>query len=137
MSLDNLVKTGLFKKEAFDKNEFLGLVNSGKARLNDAFNKTLSPYSRFDLAYNAAHSLALAALRRCGYRASNRYIVFQALPFTTQLGPEVWKVLDKSHNMRNISEYEGSIEIDNQLLEDLLVAANILLNRIIEISSKS
>ena len=48
--------------------------------------------SRFDLAYNAAHSLCLAALRWHGYRSANRYIASQALPHTLGLGPEVWRV---------------------------------------------
>lgn len=116
--------------EPFDEKEFSGLVNSGKVRLKDASNETLSSYSRFDLAYNAAHSLALAALRRLGYRAKNRYIVFQALPFTTTLGPEVWRILDKCHNLRNAAEYEGDFEIDDQLLIDLIKASNTLLDRI-------
>jgi hypothetical protein len=75
--------------------ELAGLLRSGTARLKDARNATLALESRFDLAYNAAHSLSLAALRRMGYRAGNRYIVFQALPHTLGLGPEVWRVLDK------------------------------------------
>jgi len=41
--------------------------------------------------------LCLAALRRLGYRAENRYIVFQVLPHTLGLGPEVWRVLAKCH----------------------------------------
>ena len=45
--------------------------------------------SRFDLAYGAAHALCLAALRHHGYRASKRYIVFQILPDTLGLVPEV------------------------------------------------
>lgn len=53
-NLENLVKTGQLKTESFDLKEFEGLVNSGKARLKDARNKTLAPESRFDLAYNAA-----------------------------------------------------------------------------------
>lgn len=127
MSLANLLKTGQIKEEPYDKKEFLGLFHSGKVRLKDANNVTLSSDSRFDLAYNAAHALALAALRRKGYRASNRYIVFQVLPFTANLGPEVWRVLDKSHNLRNISEYEGCVEIDSKLLIDLLIATTTLL----------
>jgi hypothetical protein len=109
MSLTKLVKSGQLKEEAFNKKEFLGLFNSGKIRLKDAKNTSLSPDSRFDLTYNAAHALALAALRRHGYRASNRYIVFQVLSVTANLGPEVWRVLDKGHSLRNISEYEGNI----------------------------
>ena len=61
--LDRLVRIGKMKAEAPVVAEFAGLVRSGKARLKDAANKTLHEESRFDLAYNAAHSLSLAALR--------------------------------------------------------------------------
>lgn len=60
-----------------DAAEFAGLKRSGLARLQDADNTSLSLEGRFDLAYNAAHAMSLAALRWHGYRASNRYIVFR------------------------------------------------------------
>jgi hypothetical protein len=122
VSLDNLVKTGQLKVEAFNQQEFTGLVRSGQARLKDALNTTLAIESRFDLAYNAAHALALAALRKLGYRSNNRFLVFQVLPHTLGLGPEVWRVLAKCHDLRNVAEYEGDIEIDDRILQDLLVA---------------
>jgi hypothetical protein len=78
--------------------------------------------SRFDLAYNAAHALCLAALRRAGYRSSKRYVAFQVLPHTLGLGPEVWRVLDHAHNVRNRSEYEGDQSIDEKLLVSLIKA---------------
>lgn len=83
-------------------------MRSGKARLKDAGSKGLALESRFDLAYNAAHALCLAALRWHGYRSANRYIVFQLLPHTLGLGPEVWRVLSKCHDIRNRAEYEGN-----------------------------
>lgn len=79
-------------------------------------------YSRFDLAYSAAHGLCLAALRHRGYRPSKRYIVFQVLPDTLGLGPEVWRVLSKCHDMRNRSEYEGALDVDERLLIDLIAS---------------
>jgi hypothetical protein len=62
--------------------EFAGLKRSGLVRLKDAENPANALESRFDLAYNAAHALSLAALRWHGYRPSKRYIVFQVLPHT-------------------------------------------------------
>lgn len=100
-----------------------GLLRTGRARLVDAGNTTLALESRFDLAYNAAHALCLAALRAKGYRASNRYIVFQALPHTLGLGPEVCRVLDLCHNKRNLGEYEGLLEVDERLVKALMLAA--------------
>ena len=78
-NLDNLVKTGQLKREPINQLEFSGLLRSGEARLHDAANPSLAAESQFDLAYNAAHSLSLAALRWHGYRSSNRYLVFQVL----------------------------------------------------------
>jgi hypothetical protein len=66
-NLDNLVKTNQLKQEPPDQNEFDGLVNSAKNKLKDSQNKHLSEESQFTLAYSAAHSLALAALRWQGY----------------------------------------------------------------------
>lgn len=107
--------------------EFTGLLRSGEARLHDATNFSLAAESRFDLAYNAAHSLSLAALRWHGYRSGNRYVVFQVLPHTIGVGPEIWRVLAKCHDCRNVAEYEGYFEIDEQLLKDLLKATHVLL----------
>ncbi len=108
--------------EAPDAMEFAGLKHSGLVRLQDAAHTGLSLEGRFDLAYNAAHSLCLAALRWHGYRASNRYIVFQALPHTLGLGPEVWRVLAKCHEVRNLGEYEGDLNVDERLVTDLITA---------------
>jgi hypothetical protein len=108
--------------EPMDAAEFEGLLRSGRARLVDARNASLALESRFDLAYNAAHALCLAALRRHGYRARHRYIVFQALPHTLGLGPEVWRVLDKCHHMRNVAEYEGVLDVDERIVADLVAA---------------
>ena len=122
-TLDNLCGPGKpLKAEPLDASEIAGLLRTGVARLLDARNATLALESRFDLAYNAAHALCLAALRRMGYRAGNRYIVFQVLPHTLALGPEVWRVLDKCHNTRNLGEYEGLLDVDERLLSDLIAA---------------
>nr|WP_231402606.1 hypothetical protein [Caenimonas aquaedulcis] len=110
------------RAEPPDAHECDGLQRTGLARLADARNVTLALESRFDLAYNAAHSLCLCALRARGYRASNRYIVFQVLPHTLGLGPEVWRVLDKCHQTRNLGEYEGLLDISERLVSDLITA---------------
>jgi hypothetical protein len=131
-ALDNLCGPGKpLKSEAPDENEIAGLLRTGNARLNDARNGALALESRFDLAYNAAHALCLAALRRSGYRSANRYIVFQALPHTLGLGPEVWRVLDKCHNARNLGEYEGLLDVDERLVKDLISATQAVADALI------
>jgi hypothetical protein len=118
------------KAETADVREIAGLIRSGKARLNDAARTTLALESRFDLAYNAAHALCLAALRWHGYRSSNRYIVFQLLPHTLNLGPEVWRVLSKCHDIRNLGEYEGDLNIDERIVSDLIAACRIVFEQV-------
>jgi hypothetical protein len=125
--LENLCGPGQpLRKEAPDAKEFAGLQQSGLKRLADAEKPTNSMESRFDLAYNAAHAFCLAALRRAGYRATNRYIVFQVLPHTLGLGPEVWRVLARCHDLRNRGEYEGDLYVDERLLTDLINACKIV-----------
>ena len=120
-SLENLAGPGKpLAAEPADANEIAGLLRSGHARLADARNASLSPDSRFDLAYNAAHAFCLAALRRQGYRPRHRYIVFQALPHTLGLGPEVWRVLAKAHELRNLAEYEGHVDVEERLVLDVI-----------------
>ena len=124
--LDNLVRAGQLKAEPPAQSEIDGLVRSGHVRLLDAGNASLNIESRFDLAYNAAHALSLAALRWHGYRSENRYIVFQSLAHTLKLPPEQWRVLDRAHKQRNLAEYEGHTDVDEELLAALLrVAAEV------------
>ncbi len=118
--LENLVRIGQLKAEPPTPTEIEGLVRSGVARLTDAQNTALSVESRFDLAYNAAHALSLAALRWHGYRSESRYLVFQALPHTLQLPPEEWRVLDHAHRQRNHIEYEGVADVNEQLVAALI-----------------
>jgi hypothetical protein len=97
------------------------MVKSAKKRLADSRNEDLSPESRFDLAYGAAHGLALAALRQKGYRSENRYTVFQALVHTVEgLDPSAVRIFAKAHNERNLAEYEGHTDVDEQLLKELI-----------------
>jgi hypothetical protein len=80
----------------------------------------LSDESRFDLAYNGVHALALAALRWHGFRSENRYTVFLCLEHTIGLPPHQWRVLDHAHRKRNLAEYEGEVRIDHALIESLI-----------------
>lgn len=131
-ALENLCGPGKqLVAEPPDAKEMEGLLRSGRLRLKDAVNTTLSLESRFDLAYNAAHALCLAALRRRGYRPRHRYIVFQVLPHTLGLGPEVWRVLAKCHEVRNLGEYEGDLDVDTRLVDDLITACEAVANKLV------
>lgn len=120
MTLENLVKIKQLNREPRDKNEFEGLVKAAVDRLNDSQVETLSFASRFDLAYSATHGLALAALRAAGYRSDKRYLVFQCLVHTTDLTKTQIRIFSKCHDKRNLAEYEGHYETDEQLLVELI-----------------
>ena len=118
--LDNLAKIGRLKVEPPTPNEYQGMMTAARSRLKDAQNEDLDPDSRFDLAYGAAHRLALAALRREGYRSENRITVFQTLVHTLGTTPADVQIFMQAHNERNLAEYEGRTEIDEKLLTDLI-----------------
>jgi hypothetical protein len=128
--LENLARIGKLKREPPAARELQGLLASARERLADADNPALAFASRFDLAYNASHALALYALRRSGYRCDTRYLAFQTLPHTLGMPVEVWRVLAKGHERRNLAEYEGHLERDERLLADMLAAARRVLSAI-------
>lgn len=111
---DNLTGHGKpLKAEPADARDLAGLCRSGLARLEDAANAGLSLEGRFDLAYNAAHALSL----------------------TLGLGPEVWRVLAKCHELRNLSEYEGVLDIDERLVADLITACQAVAAKLTALSA--
>ena len=128
--LDNLVRIEKLKTEPPSEREIAGLIASGLARLHDAKDESLSFESRFDLAYNAAHSLSLAALRKVGYRPTHRFIVFQCLKHTVNLPNDQWRTLDQAHRKRNLAEYEGVLEVNIGLLTALIRTVEIVASRL-------
>ena len=125
--LENLVRSGGLKTEPPDANESVGLLRSAIDRLKDAHNSTLSFASRFDLAYNAAHALALYALRQQGYRSDKRYLVFQCLAHTVTANKIQVRIFALCHERRNLAEYEGYLDADETLLKELLQVTDELL----------
>ena len=128
--LNNLVRIGKLKLEPPGRAELEGLLRSGSLRLADSRRTDISLESRFDLAYNATHALALAALRAEGYRADSRYLVFQCLQHTVGLSSAQWRVLDQAHRKRNLAEYEGELDVDEQLLVAMLRVAREIEKRV-------
>lgn len=135
--LENLARIGQLKAQPPTEEEVNGLLSSGKTRLEDARREDLSLESRFDLAYNAAHALSLAALRWHGFRSENRYQVFQCLQHTVELEPAHWRVLNQAHRKRNLAEYEGHIEVDRGLVEATIRVATQVQARVENLASPS
>jgi hypothetical protein len=119
-ALENLVRIGKLKAEPASRVEFDGMVRSARTRLADAQNEDIEAESQFDLAYGAAHRLALAALRQHGYRSQDRITVFQTLVHTVGTDSTDLQIFLRAHNERNLAEYEGRVEIDERLLAELI-----------------
>lgn len=119
--LDNLVRVGKLKVEPRNESEVRRMLALARTRLADSGHPGLSAEGRFTSAYNAAHTAALAALRWHGYRSENRVLVFQCLSHTLGWPVLRWRVLDAAHRKRNLSEYEGFLEMDERQIEELRV----------------
>jgi hypothetical protein len=120
--LDNLVRAGSLKAEPASRKEFDCMVKSARRGLADAQNETIDTNSQFDLAVEATHKFALAALRREGYRSENRVTVYQTLVHTLGISSADLQVFLKAHNERNLAAYEGRVDISETLLADLVGA---------------
>jgi len=129
-NLENLVKIGKLKVDPSTNDEVVGLIQRGLVKIEDFKHPDLSIETRFDIIYGAAHALCLAALKNAGYRSENRYIVFQCAQHTMGLEPEYWRVLSDAHRQRNVAEYEGFIEVNEQLLEALVRVVEIVAERV-------
>jgi hypothetical protein len=131
--LDNMVKIRQLSVGGATESEVGNLIERGLKKLRDSKRVDLDPESQFDLVYNAAHALSLAALRYAGYRSENRYTVFQCTQHTINLEPEFWRVLDGAHKDRNIAEYEGDIIVNAQLVAALIRVTDIIAERVQEL----
>lgn len=130
-SLESLAQVGSLVRERAHHGEIASLVNAACLRLGDAGLDSLCPQSRFDLAHNAAHMLAHAALRWHGYRATETYLAFQCLRET--LAMETWacSLLLLCHDRWLGLACEGRVEADLPLLDELLRATDLLLQRVL------
>lgn len=111
-NLENLARAKQLNAEPPDKREIANLLAAADRLLRDARKADLGAESSFTLAYNAAHSLALAALRSEGFRpssAGHRRILFQTLEFTAGAPPKLCLALAQYHDRRNKVEYEGRL----------------------------
>jgi len=120
--LENLVKIEKLKREAAMRKEFDGMVSSASRGLTDAENEGIETDSQFDLAVEAAHKFALAALRNRGYRSNDRVTVYQTLVHTLGTSNADLQIFLRAHNERNLASYEGRLGIDEKLLKSLVDA---------------
>ena len=133
-ALENLVGTGQLIAEPTSVEEVSGFLLRAEEQLNDARTATLSPASRFSLAYDAAHAFALVALRANGYRPGrglgHRMVVFTTLPHTVGSPAAEWAALVRYHTKRNSTEYAGLVSASQAEARDLIELAGALRERV-------
>lgn len=135
-ALANLAAIRKLKAEPSSLREFDGLVQSARDRATDAQNPSLSLASRFTLAYDASHALALAALRAHGYRSEDRYLVFQCLTHTMGWPSDQWLILDFCHKKRNLAKYEGHLDVDDSLVLELSRLVKLMQDQILTLRDR-
>jgi len=126
-ALDRLVTTGQLKIQPSSESELAGFLANADQALVDAQIPALSSANRFRLAYDAAHSLALAAMRAHGYRPvsglGHRAIVFQSLVHTVGASAALASSLNRYHTKRNRSEYDGLVSATDAEAKDMVALA--------------
>lgn len=131
VSLQNLLKIGALKEHPPDAGEVQQLLAAAARNLADAHVKTISPETRFDVAYKAIMQASLAALMAHGYRPDNskpghHVTMVQGLALTIGLAPARVTVIDTLRRQRNLSDYMGR-DIDDSSAEHCIAEAEQLL----------
>jgi len=121
---DRLVTTGQLKGRPTSKSELAAFLANAEQALADARIPAPSSVNRFKLAYDAAHALALAAMRAHGYRPGSgpghRAIVFQSLVHTVGASATLASSLNRYHTKRNRSEYDGLVSATEAESRDMV-----------------
>lgn len=133
-ALENLAGTGQLILEPTSVEEISGFLMRAEQQLIDARTASLSAASRFSLAYDAAHALALVALRVHGYRPGrglgHRMVVFSTLVHTVASPAAEWTALVRYHTKRNSSEYAGLVNVSEAEARDLIQVTMSLRDRV-------
>lgn len=128
--LRTLIDRRLLHEEPGAAAEIQGLLTSAHAFLADARRIENSQATRFNVAYEAAHALALAALRACNLRPAqgpgHRAIVFNILDSTTTAATATYVPLIKAHDKRNKLTYDGLSTFSGAELDELIASATAL-----------
>ena len=132
--LDDLIRSGRLRREPTSPQEIARFLASARTSLADASIPALSPSGRFKHAYDAAHALALCALRAHGLRPASvpghRAVVFEALEASVAAERKLWATLVRYHTRRNKSEYEGLATVSDAEARELLALATTLEERV-------
>ena len=129
MSLQSWLSEGKLKAHKTSKSEVTQLLSVFDRDLADARVKAISADRRFATAYNAALTVAIAALAASGYRTSgegHHYWTIQSLAFTLRLDSKTLNKFNKFRQKRNISDYERTDVVSEQEVAEMIALAQAL-----------
>lgn len=133
---NNLIKIGSLKESDRDEDELQQYVNIGTGMLKDAVNVTLTPHSRYMLAYDGIHSLAMAVLLHFGTRPGNglghRSVAFEKLADELKLDIGLRKIIKDAHDRRNETTYRSALPpLSHKDAENVITALSTVLPKAI------
>lgn len=139
--LGHLVERKQLHREPAAAEEVQGLLASASDFLRDASRPENSEATRFNVAYEAAHALGLAALRARDLRPAqgpgHRAIVFAVLDATSRAPDGVCVPLMKAHEKRNKLTYDGLTTFSRVELAELVACVGQLMEIVTEGISRS
>jgi hypothetical protein len=135
VSLEKWAEYGWLRAEPSSRNEIVDLLGIVARALKDAKVKAISEDLRFQAAFSAALTVANIALRASGYRtkvqAGHHQKVIESMEFTLKADPGLIQKLRVFSKKRAATSYDAAGSISKQELEQAIVVAEQLQQRII------
>lgn len=111
--LTNLIKAGALKEADRDRDELDQYIAVATASLKDARNASSSANSRYTLAYEGLHTLAIATLVHFGVRPGDqpghRTVAFQKFCDIQDMDLGTRKIVMDAHQRRNGAIYRSAL----------------------------
>jgi len=128
------VDGGWLRKHKHTAKEISRLLEMADRDIAEADSRSHDPDWKFNIAYTAILSLALAVLAAEGYRTgheSHHYYVLQSLEYTIKLDEDLVYLLDKFRTRWNRVTYEQSGWLQTRKRPRLLIIARELREKVI------
>jgi len=134
MSLSDWSSNGWLAEHQTTREEIAALLALSDRDLRDAKKGRLSTDWQFNIAYNAALQVALAALAASGYRPArggpHHHYAIQSLAFTLSVDSNTIRLLDRFRKKRNAAEYDQVGAVSGQEVKEMLELATELRQQI-------
>lgn len=138
-AFNNLIKIAQLKECDRDEEEIRQIIVVAHGALADANNKTLSAHSRYNIAYEAIHGLAVAILLHYGTRPGtekgHRSVAIEKLSDVLQLEVGLRQVIKHAHDRRNEVTYRSALPpITTKDAESVITALYVVLPKVTKLT---